>query len=68
MEKMDDGSVINLRVGIESGGNRLEGGKRDVRFGRDIPYSDKQVERAESDQQVCHHLLPQVHGGLRHPS
>ncbi|CAK8687397.1 unnamed protein product [Clavelina lepadiformis] len=49
-------------------GDRPAGGQRDVRFRGDIPYGDKQLERAESDQQVCHHLLPQVHGGLRHPS
>ncbi|XP_076811573.1 uncharacterized protein LOC143458635 isoform X1 [Clavelina lepadiformis] len=45
-------------------GDRLAGEKRDVRFRGDIPDGDKQVERAECDQQVCHHLLPQVHGGL----
>ncbi|XP_076811575.1 uncharacterized protein LOC143458635 isoform X3 [Clavelina lepadiformis] len=45
-------------------GDRLVGEKRDVPFRGDIPHGDKQVERAESDQQVCHHLLAQVHGGL----
>ncbi|XP_076811513.1 uncharacterized protein LOC143458602 [Clavelina lepadiformis] len=49
-----DGRRINDQ---SSPGDRLVGEKRDVRFQRDIPHGDKQVERAESDQQVCHHLL-----------
>ncbi|CAK8680960.1 unnamed protein product [Clavelina lepadiformis] len=65
--RLHDNGRRTPRVGQD--GRRINdqpprGEKRDVRFRGDIPHGDKQVERTESDQQVCHHLLPQVHGGL----